>query len=46
MNKRTIIISLLTFATIVGQAQEIRTNEPTLDDYLYTVGTVPTVLRV
>ncbi|MCR4604029.1 MAG: DUF5041 domain-containing protein [Prevotella sp.] len=34
MGKRTIIILLLTFAAIMGQAQEIRTNEPTLDDYL------------
>lgn len=33
MNK-AIITALLVLVTITGQAQEIRTNEPTLDDYL------------
>ena len=32
--KKTIIITLLTLVAIMTQAQEIRTNEPTLDDYL------------
>ena len=32
--KKTIITILLALTALVGQAQEIRTNEPTLDDYL------------
>lgn len=32
--KKTIIIALLALAALAGQAQEIRTNEPTLSDYL------------
>lgn len=32
--KKTIITTLLAFVAIVGQAQELRTNEPTLRDYL------------
>ena len=32
--KKTIVSILLAFVAIIGQAQEIRTNEPTLDDYL------------
>ena len=32
--KKTIVSILLAFVAITGQAQEIRTNEPTLDDYL------------
>ena len=34
MNK-AIITALLVLVTITGQAQEIRPNEPTLDDYLH-----------
>ena len=33
MNK-AIITTLLALVALTGQAQEIRTNEPTLDDYL------------
>ena len=32
--KKTIITALLALVALAGQAQEIRTNEPTLDDYL------------
>ena len=32
--KKTIITILLALAALAGQAQVIRTNEPTLDDYL------------
>ena len=32
--KKTTIIALLALAALAGQAQEIRTNEPTLNDYL------------
>ena len=32
--KKTIITALLALATLAGQAQEIRTNEPTLGDYM------------
>ena len=32
--KKTIIIALLALVALAGQAQAIRTNEPTLDDYL------------
>lgn len=32
--KKTTIIALLALAALAGQAQEIRTNEPTLGDYL------------
>lgn len=32
--KNSIITALLALTALVGQAQEIRTNEPTLDDYL------------
>ena len=32
--KKTIIITILALTALTGQAQEIRTNEPTLDDYL------------
>ena len=32
--KKAIITTLLVLVTLAGQAQEIRTNEPTLDDYL------------
>ena len=32
--KKTIVSILLVFVAITGQAQEIRTNESTLDDYL------------
>jgi hypothetical protein len=32
--KKTIITTLLALTVLAGQAQEIRTNEPTLDDYL------------
>lgn len=34
MNKKAITTALLALITLAGQAQEIRTNEPTLDDYL------------
>ena len=37
--KRTIIIALLALVALAGQAQEIRTNEPTLDDYLHLLNT-------
>ena len=32
--KKTTIIALLALVALAGQAQEIRTNEPTLGDYL------------
>ena len=32
--KKAIITTLLALVALAGQAQEIRTNEPTLDDYL------------
>lgn len=32
--KKTVITALLALVALTGQAQEIRTNEPTLDDYL------------
>ena len=32
--KKAIITTLLALVALTGQAQEIRTNEPTLDDYL------------
>lgn len=32
--KKTVITTLLAHVALAGQAQEIRTNEPTLDDYL------------
>ncbi len=32
--KKTFIIALLALAALAGQAQEIRTIEPTLNDYL------------
>ena len=32
--KKTIITMLFALVALVGQAQELRTNEPTLDDYL------------
>ena len=32
--KKTIITALLALVALAGQAQEIRANEPTLDDYL------------
>lgn len=33
--KKTVITALLALVALAGQAQEIRTNEPTLDDYLH-----------
>jgi hypothetical protein len=33
--KKTVITTLLALVASAGQAQEIRTNEPTLDDYLH-----------
>ncbi|MBO4450902.1 MAG: DUF5041 domain-containing protein [Bacteroidaceae bacterium] len=32
--KKTILIAILALTALTGQAQEIRTSEPTLDDYL------------
>lgn len=32
--KKAIITTLLAIIALMGQAQEIRTSEPTLDDYL------------
>ena len=33
--KKTVITALLALVALAGQAQEIRTNESTLDDYLH-----------
>lgn len=33
--KKTVITALLALVASAGQAQEIRTNESTLDDYLH-----------
>ena len=32
--KKTVITTLLALVVMTGQAQEIRANEPTLDDYM------------
>ena len=34
MNRKTIIIALLALVWVAGQAQEIKMNEPSLNDYI------------
>lgn len=41
--KKTIITALLALVALAGQAQEIRTNEPTLDDYLHLLNAFQSV---
>lgn len=41
--KKTVITALLALVASTGQAQEIRTNEPTLDDYLHLLNAFQSV---
>ena len=41
--KKTVITALLALVALAGQAQVIRTNEPTLDDYLHLLNAFQSV---